>query len=201
MSIWSTILLLLISTIGLFIWIKQSKHFQDIIFQLNGVFIFLFLILFFTVDLSVFGNFDTDLVTRWLQVILTSLSLTLLANMLRKLKPSYAKYPLLFSFLPLLLVAVFPLIRESEVIYNLLYRLALGGGSLSFLLMSVMLWKKNTQLWSLFMGAMLLFIAYLLEWFFTDISSYHPWTVHTSISASIPLILLAFKRIEIHINH
>jgi len=201
MSIWSTILLLLISSIGLLFWIKLSKPFQDVFFQINGILIFFSLIVVFTADLILIDNSNSDLVSRWFQVILSSLSLTFLANMLRKLKPSYAKYPLLFSFLPLLLIAVFPLIRESEVIYTLLYRLVLGGGSLSLILMSVMLWKKDSQLWSLFLGAVFLFSAYLLEWFFNDISSYHPWTVHTSISASIPLILLAFKRIELHINH
>lgn len=201
MSIWSTILLLLISLIGMIFWVKQSKAFQDLIFQINGILIFIVLILFFLAEFGVNMTPVPELYMRWLEVVLTSLSLTFLANMLRKLKPSYAKYPRLFSFLPLLLIVVFPLIRESEVIYTLLYRLVLGGGSLSLLLMSVMLWKKDSQLWSLFLGAVFLFTAYLLEWFFTDISSYHPWTVHTSISASIPLILIAFKRIEIHINH
>ena len=201
MSIWSTILLLLIALVGMIFWIKQSKAFQDLTFQFNGILIFFVLIILFISELQLNMIRVPDLYIRWYEVVLTSLSLTFLANMLRKLKPSYAKYPLLFSFLPLLLIAVFPLIRESEVIYTLLYRLVLGGGSLSLILMSVMLWKKDHQLWSLFMGAVFLFSAYLLEWFFTDISSYHPWTVHTSISASIPLILLAFKRIELHINH
>lgn len=201
MSIWSTILLLLISSVGLLFWIKHSKPFQDVIFQLNGVSIFLILIIVFLTDLILVDYSNYDSINRWFQVLLASLSLTFLANMLRKLKPSYAKYPILFSFLPLLLIPVFPLIRESEVIYTLLYRLVLGGGSSSLLLMAFMLFKKDSQLWSMFLGALFLFIAYLLEWFFTDISSFHPWTVHTSISASIPLMLLSFKRIENHINH
>lgn len=201
MSIWSTILLLLISLISLIFWIKQARNFQDLVFQLNGSLIFILILFLFSTEIFWPETQFSELAIKWLQIILTSLTLTFLANMLRKLKPSYAKYPILFSFLPLLLIVVFPLIRESDVIYTLLFRLVLGGGSLSFLIMSVMLWKKDSKMWSLCIGSILLLIAYLLEWFFTNISSYHPWTVHVSIAGSIPLIMYSFRQIEQHINH
>lgn len=201
MSIWSTILLLLISLIGLIYWAKISNRFQDLVFQFTGGVILISLMTLYSEEFNVVSSRISPQIYAWNKIILISFSLTFLANLLRKLKPSYAKYPTIFSFLPLLLILVYPLIRESEVIYSMLFRLVLGGGVLSMVLMSVMLVKKDRSIWTISIGAFLLLFSYLLEWFFIEISSYHPWTVHTTLSGSIPFCLAAFKRLDQHINH
>lgn len=201
MSVWSTILILVTTIFVLVFWIKSNKTFEHIEITFLGVAATLLLILYYTFP---FFRVDTSRlhdISAWISISLVAVSLTLLANVLRKLKPSYAKYPVLFSFLPLIIVIAYPFIRNSDVIQSLLLQLTMGGGVISFLIMAFMVFLKDKRQWFLILGGISLVCSYVMEWFTPTIGLYHPWTVHLTLTLFIVFTLIGYPKLKLQFNH
>ena len=201
MSIWSTILLLLTILSGLGLWIYSNKNDNHVEINLLGIGSFALLFSYYLNPLINLSSLNTENTAGWSQIAIVSMSLALLANVLRKLKPSYAKYPVLFSFLPCILILVYPFISESVIIKSLLLQLTMGGGVISFMIMAIMLLIHDIKSWKILASGIFLSTSYVLEWFVPNVSLYHPWTVHVSLTLFMIFCMSGYDHIKVRFNH
>lgn len=98
-------------------------------------------LLSFTVGRGVeaFGIFSpyTLSVIEWADLIAITLVLSGLFLKIRMSKPAYSRYPLVLIFLPLLVLLVYPLILDAEVIKSLLFMTFLGGAVIVGLMITI----------------------------------------------------------------
>lgn len=197
MTIWSTILLLCVSVFTLILWLRDRRARANLyIYNLGWVALVSLSISYFApfVGIEAFTLHRPE-VEFWSHVLAISTSLTLLSTIVRNLKPTYARYPNVFSFVPFLLVGVFPVIRDSSVLNDLLQILVLGAGVVSLWLTTISLVRKVERGWVLALGTLMLTGAYVLRWIFSEYSAAHPWTVHVLITAAIPLLSASVLRL------
>ena len=200
MTIWSTILLLFVTVITLFLWLR-NPHARKNLYVYNLVWIALGALA--AVYLAPLIGSDSFLpyqaeVEFWGRAVSICATLTLLSNVIRNLKPSYARYPNVLTFVPVVLLGVFPVIRSFSVLNDLLQIMVLGAGILALWLTSVTLVRKLEKGWNLLLGTASLTGAYILTWIFSDVSLAHPWTTHVLLTASLPALFGSLTRIPEH---
>lgn len=200
MTIWSTILLLFVTVITLFLWLRNPRARKNL-YIYNMVWIALGALaavyLAPLIESDRFLPYQAD-VEFWGRAVAISTTLTLLSNVIRNLKPTYARYPNFLTFVPVVLLVVFPAIRTFTVLNDLLQTMVLGAGIVALWLTSVTLVRKLEKGWILPLGAFALTGAYSLTWIFTDVSQAHPWTTHVLLTASLPLLFGSLIRIPEH---
>lgn len=79
----------------------------------------------------------TQSVIEWADLIAVTLTLTALFLTIRMSKPAYSRYPLALIFLPLVVLVVYPLILDAEVIKSLLLMTFLGGAVIVGLMVTI----------------------------------------------------------------
>jgi len=135
------------------------------------------------------------LIIDYAWIVATSFTLTALANILRNDKPGFARYPFLFTLLPLLIIPVFALISDTILIKNWVLGLFQAGALLiSVLLFGLMAMREKTfrsilLTWPFFAA------SWTLKWILPDLSSTY-WLVPILLSAGIILASKAFQIIQ-----
>lgn len=86
---------------------------------------------------------------------------TALAVLIRKVKPEFARFPILFAALPLLLLAVFPLATSTPVIIDWVELMLQIGGLLSTALVLIVLARNNAYFYRFYISLILFLIAFV----------------------------------------
>ena len=116
----------------------------------------------FTQDLLIV---EPNLISEWAQIISISFVLSGLAVIIREAKPDFARFPLSFAFLPLLIIATYPMAMHTLVIKKWLLSIYEGGALLvALLLYSVKTYRFN-KYGLILLGIILMTLAYLFFWF------------------------------------
>lgn len=121
--------------------------------------------------------------TEWSMITGIVLFLILLANLIRELKPVYARYPSIFTFLPLILLPLFPLIAETEILKSLLHRILQGGAVVISLFLAIPLIRTFEYSSHYLVSTLLLGITYTLYWYLGEFID--PWAWHLTLAGGV----------------
>lgn len=156
--------------------------------------------LFVDFALDVFPLFEPDLrstITTWASRTATGMSLLAIAHTMRQLKPVYARYPVMFAYVPVAILGVFPVIEDSFVLIRIVYIMVFGSALLVLLLMAVnQAMNKDHHAIGFFLAIALVTSSYVLEWFLTPFSGRHPWTVHIGMTLAIPSFIYVIHTLQ-----
>ena len=200
MTIWSTILLLSVTVITFLLWLRHPRARTNLFtYYLAWITLGSLAAVYLAplIETATFSPYQAN-VEFWGRGISISASLTLLSNVIRNLKPSYTRYPIFLTLVPIILLVVFPAIRSYSALMDLLQTMVLGAGIVALWLTSFTLVRKLEKGWVLTLGAAALTGAYILSWVFTDISQAHPWTTHVLLTASLPPLFVSLTWIPEH---
>lgn len=158
---WSQILILLASLWGIFILIKQVHlKYSDIRIGLVCSLIFLL-----SISIVTFLDFPfKTLIGNWMILLASVSTLSSLLMMIRSKRPEIVRYPYLYVFSPVIIVAVFPLIMEMEAIIHLIFIMLQGGAVLGFIFFLVAHYSSIEKKWLAYISGFSFAGAYLVYW-------------------------------------
>jgi hypothetical protein len=125
-----------------------------------------------------------------------TLILTTLANILRDDKPVFARYPLSFTFLPIIILPFYPFIYNTTVIKNWILGLYQIGAIVISLLLFGLMYYRDHSFKSVIMTWALFFFAWLVHWFSLG-QFMNEWLTPLLIGIGMILGLNAFKQVSI----
>lgn len=197
MSIWSTLLILIVILGGIIAWSRYIKP-SPLSLYLIGYLLLGALFTDFILDVLPF--FDTQIqsvISTWSARLATGLTLLAIAHTMRQLKPVYARYPVLFAYVPIAILGVFPVIEDSYVLIRIVYIMVFGSAILVLLLMAInQAMNRDSSAIVFFLGILLITSSYVLEWFLTPFSGRHPWTVHIGMTLAIPSFIYVVHNLQ-----
>jgi hypothetical protein len=156
--------------------------------------------LFIDFALDVLPTYNTTVhstITTWASRTAAVMALLAIAHTMRQLKPVYARYPVLFAYVPVAILGVFPVIEESFVLIRIVYIMVFGSALLVLFLMAVnQAMNKDQRVIGFFVAIVFVASSYVLEWFLTPVSSRHPWTVHVGMTLAIPSFIYVVHTLQ-----
>ena len=156
--------------------------------------------LFIDFALDVLPVFDSKLrstIATWASRGATGMALLAIAHTMRQLKPVYARYPVMFAYVPVAILGVFPVIEESFVLIRIVYIMVFGSALLVLLLMAInQAMNKDRSALGFFVAIAFVTSSYILEWFLTPFSGRHPWTVHIGMTLAIPSFIYVIHALQ-----
>jgi hypothetical protein len=195
--VWSEILVILCSLISIVILFFYSGS------------SFLHLRIFFTISaLSIiagtggpifYEQYANDII-EWSKVIGITFSLIVVALLIREMKPEYARFPVFFSYIPLLIIAVYPFISDAQILKDVLNLILQGGTLLIVFLLYLTLINKIDNHLLFLLALILLTLTYGFYWFGGDFISNHPWTWQLPFITGMILKSLKFADIFKNLN-
>ncbi len=117
-------------------------------------------------------------VSEWSSITAIAFLLCGLLQLIRESKPGLARFPLIFTGLPLLIIISYPFAHEADIINRWLLKLYEGAGLVVGLIMYgyFTYTKKRKKYLYVLVGIVLLSAAYVLHWFLGFISFLQPWS-------------------------
>lgn len=136
-----------------------------------------------------------EVVVEWMRVVAVSFMLCGLAVLIRNAKPVFARFPLSFTALPLLIVLTYPLARNTLVLKEWLIGIYEGGGLLIALMMYGAL-SANAKKYLPILGAAGLFLlVFVLYWFIPGLHPQYAWVWKLVLDAGIIVLVYGNKEI------
>src|SRR5690554_4021049 len=108
---------------------------------------------------------------EWASLVVIFCVLSGLLESIRLSKPVYFRYPVYFSFLPLISLLFYPIVLDSLVISNLVIATYQGGAALVATLIIILQHFRNHKAYNQLLGVVLILISYILHWFTSDYST------------------------------
>lgn len=136
-----------------------------------------------------------DITAEWTKITGITFVMLVLASVIRHFKPLYTRYPLSFSFTPVVILIFYPFITDADVLKNLLNQLLQGGAILISFLLYLTLGNKLRSHFIFLAGILLFILAYGLYWFGNDLTSLNPWAWQLFMAAGV--ITMSQSTIEI----
>ena len=113
------------------------------------------------------------LVGEWTQISSVAFILCGLTLLIRLSKPQFARFPITFTALPLLIIATYPLAIETVMIKKWLLGIYEGGAIIAAILIFSMKSARNRNFILLLLGSVVLSASYALYWFPILHSEFH----------------------------
>lgn len=146
--------------------------------------------------IGMMGSRNSELLAEWARISSISLYLSGLTALIRESKPHFARFPLFFCFLPLLLIATYPFAINTFVIKEYLMGWYEGGAILIMILMYAVLSSKNENNWWIVISGAVAAIPFLIYWISLEPFNDNPWVFTLIFSASLVVLLFGLKRLE-----
>lgn len=138
--------------------------------------------------------YETEIL-EWTKIISVSFALVVTAILIREMKPTYARYPVLFSYVPLLIIAVYPFISDAAILKNVLNQMLQGGAIIVAVLLYFSMYKILSRHYLYILGILLFACSFGFYWYSGDYSSMYTWA--WQLPLSIGIIVLSFKISEL----
>ena len=173
---------------------------QNLVFSgyaLGALFLALVTVLPATADiLSEAGySIDAELLSGWFRICAISLTLCSLAVLIRNSKPQFARFPMFFCAVPLVLIATYPYASHTLVLKEWLIG-AYQGGAIFILLMVHLVLLRTSRSHALILGgAGVLVLAYLFFWFPVILPVETPWLWKLLLASGIVVVTIGYDRI------
>jgi len=125
-----------------------------------------------------------------------SFLLTSLANFLREDKPTYARYPVLFTYLPMIILPVYPFILDTIVIKDWVLALYQLGSIIITGLLLGLLATRESKFFIIFIPWFIFTLVWILNWIIEPI-----WFPETVKSIVIAFGIIFFSKTFKDITH
>lgn len=120
---------------------------------------------------------DPDMVKGWLSIGSITILLIVQANLIRELKPIYTRYPVYFTYSPLIIIGSYPFILNANSLIVLMHQVLQGGALLITMLLYLTLFQKLKRHFIYLGGFLLLLLTFLGFWFFNDLIQSWMWNL------------------------
>jgi hypothetical protein len=138
----------------------------------------------------------TSIIADLSWITIASLLLTSLANFLRDDKPVYARYPITFTFLPFLILPVYPFILDTIVIKEWVLALYQSGSLVITFLLIGLLVTRDSKYAILFAALILFSILWVLRWIIEPV-----WFSETYRSLFVAAGMILFSKTFKDVTH
>lgn len=143
------------------------------------------------------GDFNVQMVKEWSGVISISLVLCGLAVLIRNAKPAFARFPLSFTALPLLIIVTYPLAIDTLVLKDWIMGIYEGGALLIGLLMYAVMSTTSVKYLYVVGAIALLSIAYTIYWFLpAEVVYTSSWIWQLFLLSGIVGLVMAYSHLE-----
>lgn len=135
-------------------------------------------------------------ISEWSSITAVAFVLFGLVHLIRNSKPGMARFPLIFTGIPLLIIITYPFAHDSEVINQWLLKIYEGGGLFVAIIMYGYLTfiKRQTRYFKVFVGSLLLIFTYSVYWFIDFWEFIQPWLWIVSMTAGISFIYAGYHQ-------
>ena len=124
-------------------------------------------------------------VMEWAAIISISFLLSGLAVLIRQSKPVFARFPLVYAGMPLLLIITYWLVKDTLAIKEWLMSIYQGGALLVGLLMYGVHSYRANRFKYLFGSIVLFLITFVLYWFVPGMKNNYTWIWELLLGGSI----------------
>jgi hypothetical protein len=139
-------------------------------------------------------------IVEWSKVAGITFTLIVMALLIREMKPAFARFPVLFSYMPLFIILVYPFIADVQILKDVLNQILQGGALFIVLLFYLTLIRKMDDHILFLLSIILFTAAYLLYWFGGEFPGNHLWTWQLPLISGMILITLKFADIFKNLN-
>ena len=160
---------------------------------------FLFTVIELTIVIN--GIFDSPAVStvvgfivEWGHLICLAFILSSLAVFIRESKPVFARFPLVYTALPLFIVISYFFVLDSMILRRWLFYIYQGGALLVALLMYGVYAYRSNKYFYILGGIVLIFICYLLYWNVPALQTSVPWVWKLLLSAGILTTVFGYQK-------
>lgn len=145
---------------------------------------------------GVLSSAVVSLVVEWGHVLCLAVVLSALAVFVRESKPDFARYPLLYTGLPLFIVISHFLISDTYALKTWLLSMYQGGAvAVALLMYSVYTWRSD--IYRRVLGATVLFtLTWITFWFLPLPEPLLAWIWQILLGASILTFVIALEQVE-----
>lgn len=196
MTTTSLILLLFISLYALYFFFSTYSDSRKIFhFCLGMTALSLFVMSLSSVLKPSFEEILIYDIENWSVVFILSFLLSAVAALIRDSKPVFARFPRFFTFIPLILIVVYPLVSDSSVLKEWVFSIYILSSLLIGLLIYGYRSYHNGEYALLLAGIGYFLTLYLLSWLPAGVFSIPDYSWTLFLSAGIILIVIAFKQL------
>ncbi len=188
---WSEILIVVCCLSAIFIFLFKSA---SAYLHVRLLFVFSLLSIIAGMLPSI-GVYSYEGLEEWSMICAISFVITALTVVIREILPAYARYPFIFSLLPLLIIALYPFITDAQVLKDLLNQILQGGALLVSIIFYITLIDKLKRNWILLLGIIGLLFSYLIFWFSGELLITSPWLWQVCLAISV--VLISYKMVNV----
>jgi len=140
-------------------------------------------------------------ISEWSKIIGITFSLIVMALLIREMKPIFARFPVLFSYIPLLIIIIYPFITETQILKDILNQILQGGTLIIVFLFYLTLIKKLDDHYLFLLALSLFILAYALFWFGGDFTENYSWTWQLPLITGMIVMSMKFADIFRNLNY
>lgn len=130
---------------------------------------------------------------EWGHLICLAFILSSLAVFIRESKPAFARFPLIYTALPLFIIISYFFVLDSVILRRWLFFLYQGGILLVALLMYGLYTYRLSKYRFIFSGVIIFFLTYILYWSIPEMSEMWVWIWKLLFSAGILVTIYGYQ--------
>lgn len=135
-------------------------------------------------------------ILEWGQVAILTLILCALALFVRESKPVFARFPLVYSMLPLLVLPSYYLVRDTYVLKEWLLSIYQGGALMMAALMYSVYGFRREGYGPVLAAVVLFGLTFAGYWFVPGVAGDYSWSWKTGLAASIVTLIWGYEQLS-----
>jgi len=139
---------------------------------------------------------STGLIKEWSAIISISFALSALAILIRNAKPAFARFPLTFTALPLLIIVAHPFAVNTIILKYWLIGIYQGGAIIISALMYTVIATYNSRFTIVLLSVLLYTISYCIYWFLPESMEHLLWLWKPFFGVGILLTTYGYDKLE-----
>ncbi len=143
-----------------------------------------------------FPVLSASFITDWSTIFSVSFLLSACAALIRDLKPVFSRFPRLFTFLPLLLIAVYPFIIDTGMFKDWLVALYQFGAIIICLLVFSYKTYENSDYGYLLVGIFIFFITFILYWLPESVFTLPRYAWILFVSSGVLIVTVGYNQVH-----
>ena len=136
------------------------------------------------------------LIEEWASVVAISFTLCALAVLIHNAKPAFARFPLIFTALPLLIIAVHPMAIDTIILKQWLLAIYQGGALLIGLMLYAVMATYNRNYAILLVAIVIMGCAYLVYWTPNSLIGGEAWVWKLLLGTGATVLTYGYNHLE-----
>lgn len=135
-------------------------------------------------------------ILEWGQVSILTLVLCALALFIRESKPVFARFPLVYTMLPLLVMLSYYLVRDTYILKEWLLSIYQGGALLVAALMYSVYGIRREGYGPVLAAVVLFGLTFIGYWFVPGVDGEYSWSWKIGLAASIVTLIRGYEQLS-----